>query len=324
MRRLLLAVGFALVAAFAVSSVAFAQTPTNPHTAYTTTADGCAACHRTHTAQAAGLLKESSTTLCQNCHNGTGATTDVFDGALLSAPGATTNVAGALRGGGFNYARVNGADGSALANTAAGQAATSSHLDAGTMWGAGSSGAGFAFQLNCSSCHSAHPNGNYRLLKASGLAFSGTPIDFAVNAGTNPTTNTYWQMWQGPMGISAGSTAQVSQSASAAWCSGCHTRYAAGAGAGATSSGDSIFNYRHEADGSRAGGYAAKTGAPYAGNFPVTCLQCHLAHGSNVAMGSNSQSVPLPDGAARGADSAMLKIDNRGTCVGCHGTGPTK
>ncbi len=77
----------------------------------------CAACHRAHTAQAADLLKAPMPDLCTNCHDGTGATTDVVDGVQYVPDGAgnpTGTVLGALRGGGFSYALIDTANASRL------------------------------------------------------------------------------------------------------------------------------------------------------------------------------------------------------------------
>jgi predicted CXXCH cytochrome family protein len=71
----------------------------------------CAACHRAHTAQAAYILTAEEPALCTNCHNGTGATTDV-DGGVQFTPAtwtgspATNPILGALRGGGFATAVI--------------------------------------------------------------------------------------------------------------------------------------------------------------------------------------------------------------------------
>ncbi|MFH1474663.1 MAG: cytochrome c3 family protein, partial [Chloroflexota bacterium] len=47
----------------------------SPHTAYSLTTDACAACHASHTAQGALLIREPApqATLCFGCHDGTGA-----------------------------------------------------------------------------------------------------------------------------------------------------------------------------------------------------------------------------------------------------------
>ena len=77
------------------------------------TADGCAGCHRAHTAQGAMLLNTPEEDLCLACHGAasTGATTSVEDGiqyAIDTANGLRdTAVLGALRSGGFVNAAIN-------------------------------------------------------------------------------------------------------------------------------------------------------------------------------------------------------------------------
>jgi hypothetical protein len=103
------------------------------------------------------------------------------------------------------------------------------------------------------------------------------------------------------------------------WCSTCHTRYNTASSSG---SGDAVFMYRHPASGSSS--TVAPSSSAYSGNtYSTSCLQCHVSHGSNAAMGANSQAVPWPGSTtARGNNSALLKIDSRGTCLACHGTTP--
>ena len=105
----------------------------------------------------------------------------------------------------------------------------------------------------------------------------------------------------------------------AAWCTTCHTRYLAGSGSYATplksANGlvtDATFTYRHRSDASDRGGV----------NRP-NCIQCHVSHGSNVAMvdssnGSNNATYVAPDGSAPALNSRLLRVDNRGTCEMCH------
>jgi predicted CXXCH cytochrome family protein len=170
----------------------------------TLTADGCAGCHRAHTAQGPKLLAaESAEALCLQCHgaNVSGATTNVIDGVQY-AVGANpppvrdgTTIIGALRGGGFVNARIDSANPyryfygtkatshdfithvSALPK---GAMVTSAHLkiaDAttgvtlqGTAWGnsngtfSSSPNPGPAVSLTCASCHNPHGNDMYRIL----------------------------------------------------------------------------------------------------------------------------------------------------------------
>jgi predicted CXXCH cytochrome family protein len=109
-----------------------------------------------------------------------------------------------------------------------------------------------------------------------------------------------------------------------AWCSSCHTRYWAwtepvdepgetGAAYDTSRPGDGVFTYQHRTRG--ASGRA--------------CTTCHVSHGSNAIMdGPNSSDYLWPDqvdligtpgeDGAGNANSRLLKVDNRGTCVLCH------
>ena len=89
-----------------------------------------------------------------------------------------------------------------------------------------------------------------------------------------------------------------------AWCISCHTRYNGYSVAGSPSSltaqtpTDAVFMYKH-------------------GTTRVGCEQCHVNHGSNAAMTAQFSSAYLyADGTAE--DSALLKVNNRGTCNLCH------
>lgn len=92
-----------------------------------------------------------------------------------------------------------------------------------------------------------------------------------------------------------------------AWCTTCHTRYNGSRVSTAnngtpslnlTSPADATFMYRH-------------------GTTSTGCEQCHVTHGTNAAMTAQfSSSYLYPDGTAEG--SALLKVNNRGTCNLCH------
>jgi predicted CXXCH cytochrome family protein len=156
-------------------------------------ADGCAGCHRAHTAQGPFLINaEDETALCLSCHGDavTGATTDVMTGiqyALAGRSGSTQ--LGALRGGGFDQARIDSDNASRVAYlrsatdvsfrtkvpVTAATDVTSAHLEMtengilnpGVVWGNGASGTGDGaalLELSCASCHNPHGNGQYRIL----------------------------------------------------------------------------------------------------------------------------------------------------------------
>jgi predicted CXXCH cytochrome family protein len=87
-----------------------------------------------------------------------------------------------------------------------------------------------------------------------------------------------------------------------AFCISCHTRYN-----GWAQNGTSSLNAQTPADTT----YGFKHGTTSTG-----CQQCHVNHGTNAVMSGPADDVLFPDGTAE--DSALLKVDNRGTCQLCH------
>lgn len=278
-----------------------------PHGGYSATTDACAGCHRTHTAPAARLLLAASPDLCFTCHGttGTGADTNVMDGVYLERDGIVeTPVEGApnhgLKGGGFQQALM---DTDVLTTTTAVLIpTTSSHIfdgSAGTAWGNGTIGSGpgaIGFGLSCVSCHDPHGSDAYRILRPiptdSGAATTVTVTDETDKTYTvNDTDNFYISQNYGVQG-----------SELAAWCSQCHTRYLASSGSGHTDSGDPIFTFRHS-------------------TINVSCVSCHVAHGSSATAVGYAGAVPWPDGSTipnEDARSSLLRLDNRGVCYFCH------
>jgi predicted CXXCH cytochrome family protein len=180
----------------------------------TLTADGCAGCHRAHTAQAPLLLTNEEPDLCFTCHGETslGATTDVMTGVQYAV--GTQNprgdaILGALRGGGFVEARLDAGSMERLSYLRTATAistrvkigvgdaepVTSSHMAltqnglvlGGKVWGNGAAGtdAGPAAEVSCTNCHNPHGNGQYRILRP--LQTSTSPFDdgWVVNIGTS-------------------------------------------------------------------------------------------------------------------------------------------
>jgi predicted CXXCH cytochrome family protein len=282
-------------------------------------ADTCASCHRVHTAKAPRLLKEAQSALCYSCHGagGTGANNDVVDGVGYSEPGRTGSV-GALRGGGFKYALIDtkspviGEKGSlgVIPVRETGAEVTSTHsVDTSeqTAWGfkkeAETPEFGRVLKLSCGTCHDPHGNGNYRILRSTPRELYskgevGAPEVAIADAETKVyTTTNYWL------------TSDVNSLSFAekisAWCTTCHTRYLADH-QGSEYSGDPVYSYRHS------------TASTSQGAGQRNCVQCHVSHGSNASMGANSAAVTFPDGSAAGADSRLLRADNRGVCQLCH------
>lgn len=290
-----------------------------PHGGYsaTNTPDGCAACHRAHTARGELLLTATSTyDLCITCHGptGTGANTDVVDGIYVArrspAPSPLQGVPEAgLRAGGFASTVMNTDYGTAPGS----RPVTSSHsVDGtpGTVWGFGPISAtpyeGLPdFRLDCTNCHDPHGNAGslgqatYRILRSqpTDLGELTTYADVA-----DPATKTY-TIGDTSDSVYFGQSYGSSGRALARFCAQCHTRYLASGNSMLQDSGDAIFTYRHP----------SSTNA-------VNCLTCHVAHGSSAQMtGEADMSAVLPGlGVTTGSDSALLRLDDRGVCVQCH------
>jgi predicted CXXCH cytochrome family protein len=341
-------------------------------TALITNAGGgrCASCHRTHTAKAEFLLKAAQPALCYTCHAGAGASTNVKDG--VNAYGGA-----ALRGGGFENAKIDGAGASKTMGTVEGAhglpvvsegvpalpasaAVTSKHqidgTTSGTIWGNGAVSATVnpgkaGVTLECGSCHDPHGNGNYRILKpipvdagtltqtvitpaSTNAAGVVTPAELSApatgvkipDATTKVyTTSNYWDVTDRNVPNVAGVALATTETDGyitnvAQWCSTCHTRYLAGSGSyetpltdATTGAVDAVFTYRHRSNRTNAAGVSRPN-----------CIQCHVSHGSNVAMSGDAAAASLPGGAdlkagdAGYGDSKLLRVNNRGTCVMCH------
>ena len=298
------------------------------------TTDACAGCHRAHTAQGAYLLKADELSLCLTCHDGSQALTNVVDGIAYTTAGGST-VLGALYAGGFTNARINAEDPTWCNDDGCGGGATgpfnvtigvggaelvtSSHSvngSAQTIWGNGaisaSANPGVAgLELECSTCHNPHGNGQFRILRPRPIGELASPLAGAVDRDTagiviadvaHPGTGAEYVTINY---FTSGATALND------WCAQCHSRYRAPTASGHTSSGDAIFTYRHA---------TTPTWAP-------KCVQCHVAHGTNAVSNSGDSgfayagSVPWPGGSpapVAATNSRLLKMDNRGICQKCH------
>lgn len=339
---------FALAAIVAGAAVAAMAVPVladgGPHVAEvnsgltTLTADSCAGCHRAHTAAGAMLIAASDETqLCLTCHgpSGAGATTNVIDGVKV----ATTQ---GLKGGGF----VNTLMDTAWNGTPTMRPATSAHaydgMTDGTMWGNGAIGSGPGagpVQLTCATCHNPHGNNAYRILRPiPNDSNAMTGVDVEDEAVTRYTVNSPLNRYFGEQ-YGDGFYNWQWQYQLVEWCAQCHTRYDAyyqygvTGPPGSTDSGDPIFKYRHMTrydstidcalchPGSNGINADDPFNVGYATAHEAVCENCHVAHGSSAVMGTYSGLVAWPDGAtapAGNARSSLLRLDNRGVCIGCH------
>jgi hypothetical protein len=258
---------------------------------------------------------------------------------------------GALRGGGFKSARINGAGATAVFAAAdptrptrvravvgskdipalsEGAPTTSTHSvgTSGTAWGNGAvgSGAGKTISLECGSCHDPHGNGNYRILK---------PIP--SDSGTSSTTDA---LGVTTAGVAIPDAVSKVYTTTNYWLSGDRNVPAvAGEGAPAATVPDGYIKNVAQWCTTCHTRYNAPSGArstPLAGedmfmyrhtstmNTAVTdnrnCITCHVSHGSNAsAAGTETSRVLQPGGTtAPVGDSRLLRVDNRGVCLMCH------
>lgn len=207
--------GLAICSLFVLFLVTSVMADNGPHGGFTATTDACASCHRVHSAQFGGnaLLTADPEALCESCHDGTGAATNVVDGIYVQAgsPVTPTVVQGtdgaSLFGGGFKNALMatawSGATAANPAFNAVSRPTTSMHDlgAAGTLWGSGANNtANGSLVLECTSCHDPHGNAgwntavvpavkvaSYRLLRwqpagSGGFTPPGTPVNWSGGA----------------------------------------------------------------------------------------------------------------------------------------------
>ena len=92
------------------------------------------------------------------------------------------------------------------------------------------------------------------------------------------------------------------------FCSTCHDRYLADSASRSASGGDATFKFRH-----LSGSIDAGTGLPN-----VTCVDCHVAHGTSATETALSGGVTLATNADPTQASALLRLNNREMCARCH------
>ncbi|MCC7104019.1 MAG: cytochrome c3 family protein [Chloroflexi bacterium] len=308
------------------------------------------------------LTASSVQELCFTCHGGASATLNVWDGIEHPSSGSDEPLkGGGIVNARIDHAALATADpGGILTSGQAVKSAHVKFGTTGSMpgngltpqnviWGSGAiSSTSYAGKdlaaanltsLSCADCHNPHggaDNGSatYRLLRPLPNKVEGSPTgvalpDEAVSPHEYVTTN-YWRQYEVSGGSFVDTTVPWTGEQMSKWCSTCHTRYLAKPtdAYGATGSGDAIFNFRHQSGDSGTGTMGNQTGAPYgSATFTPFCLQCHVSHGSNATLAttrsSSSGNIPWPGSStSRSAESTLLKVDNRGTCILCHGTSP--
>jgi predicted CXXCH cytochrome family protein len=311
MRRLLLTIFAALAVILGVAGLARADG--GPHGGYTPTTDGCAGCHRAHTAGGPNLLVGDSTyDLCISCHGstGTGADTNVEDGYFLSTRSGSTegeaNTAdnAPLLGGGFaNYRGVS---------------TTSSHDPTGSTaaaWGnqvsRGLTQDLVDGNLSCASCHDPHGSSNYRIINET---INGNPVVAdQVDEGAKDYDTEQWGAGMSTI------------------CAACHGAYHQTDPGQGSILDDGSYTHRVDMGYSYGGNVNPETVGLGGYTLPlaesgtddrVVCTTCHLPHGTSAQMTGIADGGPTGTGGLPGnttaADSALLRLDNRGVCEVCH------
>ncbi len=327
-RALFLGLGSALLL-LSMGGVGAARADNGPHVSnvpgvsvfdQATGTDRCVHCHRIYTARGASQLTTRQDGLCLTCHgpSAAGASTDVIDGVGYGVNGtqngARNTAPAALRGGGFDYARIGsgtitkesyligtslGARHQVIPVLALGKATTSSHasttthnangfIDTGQSNGP-SAGSEAAVTLHCGSCHNPHGNGNYRVLRTipaySGVSTSAVGVAIPDASVKVYTTTNYWLSGDVSVppvvnGVNVGTAIPDGYIGNIAhWCTTCHTQH---------------HSTANDKMGER------------------NCVTCHVAHGSNASMDGSAE----PHGS--NSSSRLLRVDNRATCLLCH------
>jgi len=282
----------------------------NVHDNYMSNTNLCKTCHVTHNGETAELLNEpTASAVCLTCHQGlTNSKYDVIDGYTKTAGGITRSLGGA-----FANAGVAG-------DPWGGLSTTSAHSIDETTAVSAPGGLNASKPMGCTTCHSAHGTGNYRMIKNTILqpiaANTSIPININVVAGAKAIDQNAGET---PVYISGIETL----------CQSCHSDYTASAGAGGSglkvptrSQFGTPGMYRHPVNIAPAD-KGLTTLLPLEGSGDNTdkmmCLTCHYAHGSTVK-DTNISTVVAGDGAilVTKVSSNLKRLEGMKICQDCH------
>lgn len=290
-----------------------------PHGNYSLNTSACASCHSPHEAQSSNLIKfalgagsqNDDWKTCTFCHSSTGESKyDVIDGKIATVGG---NVYAAQGGGFSNVVAIEGLPPAGVVTTATTDRHNADEPKDTQLVVPGGYTVTPRYTLLCSSCHNPHGTANGRQLQEE------VPV---LDAYGNATTTTVTGVNYVLTGDLDDEETIWSDSINA-WCGACHVDYnqnAAGSGNQTSGTYDS-GKYRHRVGmapdaGVNKDGYdAAKLLLPLSSSGNVTCLTCHLAHGTGVSVTGWTDPTDL-------GDATNLRMDERGVCQNCHNWDP--
>jgi predicted CXXCH cytochrome family protein len=198
MKKMLIALAICSLVVFALVTTVMADN--GPHGSFAANTAACAGCHRVHTASfgSNALLVADPEALCESCHAGFGAGTNVADGVYVGTAEGTNG--GSLMGGGFENALMatlwSGKYSFDATFNAASKPTTSHHNlgTSGTVWGSGANNSTpGTYVMECTSCHDPHGSAgwknnarvaSYRLLRwqpngSDGFTAPATPVNWS-------------------------------------------------------------------------------------------------------------------------------------------------
>lgn len=286
------------------------------HGNFTPDTSMCAACHSTHTALKAQLLKQATYyELCMLCHSSSNSQSkyDVETGRVLTAAGWQSSLAGPIKPGpGLASSGHNVDDRGTVDTTVYGSDPDPSRI----------------LTFTCVSCHNGHggKNDNYRLLKKKIYPAdnSWNPQDVSYKAAAivkDPSVGEQVYFFTG----------------NSEFCAACHLDYDQGnavtpGGVYAQDAGGAMgkSRYRHPVTvGSTVYSVEQKNYQPTPGDYlplqyyasasgsdkrvAVVCETCHFAHGT-----TKSFNISLPPTGTTVSDQKMLRLNNYGVCESCH------
>ena len=283
----------------------------NVHDNYMSNTNLCKTCHITHNGETAQLLNEpTASAVCLTCHEAlTNSKYDVINGYTKTAIGITRSLGGAFA--------HNGVEGDPWD----GGSTTSAHSINETTAVSAPGGMNASQPMGCTTCHSAHGTGNYRMLRNT------------ISVPTAPNTLT-------PFAVSVVAGAMANEPSSGetpvyisgvdSLCQSCHSDYTAAAGAGGSGSGAPAASqygtpgmYRHPVNIAPAD-KSLTTSLPLEGTArdntdKMTCLTCHYSHGSTVK-DVNVSTVVAGDGTSlqTTVSSDLKRMDGMKVCEDCH------